>query len=61
MAIHVVIIGSHTSEWDTENDPKEFLKSVCPPGREGQKWSYSEYDKEGNLIEQGQNIGEYAA
>ena len=61
MTIHAVKIGNHTEKWDTKNDPKLFLKSVCPKGREGDKWWYSEYDQKGNLVEQGQNIGKHAA
>lgn len=52
-------IERNVSYWDTENSPKEFLRSVCPEGQEGVKWWYSEYDEHGVLVEQGQNIGEY--
>ena len=61
MAIHKVIVNGSVSYWDTENSPKQFLRSVCPEGLEGVKWWYSEYDEDGDLVEQGQNTGEYSA
>ena len=61
MAIHKVIINGYVSYWDTEKDPADFLKDVCPSGQEGVPWWYSEYDEHGVLVEQGQNIGEYSA
>ena len=61
MAIHTVIAAGIKTQWDTDKDPKDFLKDVCPKGHEGYAWWYSIFDEDGDLVEQGQNIGQHAA
>lgn len=51
---------TYTKTWHTSMDPKSFLTFVCPPGGEGWKWWYT-IDFDGKVIEEGQNIGPFAA